>query len=101
MRRLPGFKLSRYSKVRSPALSIAAVGFSGKASAAVEALPDSHRTKAQDYLSRVTRYQWREIERFRNQIPNGEVVVLTSADHHCFIHREEDVVREMRRFLGK
>jgi len=40
-----------------------------------------------------------QIERFRKEIPNGRVVVFTNADHHCFIDREDDVVREMRNFL--
>jgi pimeloyl-ACP methyl ester carboxylesterase len=88
-----------YSKIRSPALSIAAVGPSSKVSDVVKALPDSARSKAEDYLSRLTQLQKQEIERFRKRIPNGKVVELTNTDHHCFIRRESEVVREMREFL--
>ena len=90
-----------YSKIRSPALNIAVVGFSSKVSDVVKALPDPARTKAEDYLSRVTQFQQQEIERFRKEIPNGRVIELTNTDHHCFIQRENEVVREMREFLAQ
>lgn len=88
-----------YSRIKSPALSIAAVGFSSKVSDVVKALPDSAGTKAEDYLNRLRQFQQQEIERFRKEIPNGRVTVLANTDHHCFIQRENEVVREMREFL--
>jgi pimeloyl-ACP methyl ester carboxylesterase len=89
-----------YSKIRSPALSIASVGFSSKVSDIVETLPDSTRAKAEDYLGRHRQFQEQEMERFRREIPNGRVIELTNTDHHCFIQRENDIVREMRKFLA-
>jgi non-heme chloroperoxidase len=88
-----------YSKIKSPALSIAVVGCSSKLSDVVKSLPDPARSKAEVYLSRVTQLRKQEIERFRKQISNGRVIELPNTDHHCFIHRENDVVREMREFL--
>ena len=41
-----------------------------------------------------------QIERFRKEIPNGRVIELTNTDHHCFIDRENGVVREMRELLS-
>jgi len=38
---------------------------------------------------------------FRKELPNGRVVIFTNADHHRFIDRENEVVREMREFFGK
>jgi pimeloyl-ACP methyl ester carboxylesterase len=88
-----------YRKVRSPALSIAAVGFSSKVSDLVKTLPDPARSKAEEYLKSNRQFQEEQIERFRAEIPNGRVIKLTDTDHHCFIQRENEVVREMRRFL--
>jgi hypothetical protein len=98
---MEGTKGSRpdYSKIRSPALSLAAVGFSSKVAEVAKALPDSKRSNLEDYLSQVTRFQRQEIERFRTRVPNGRVIELSNTDHHCFIHRANEVVAEMRRFL--
>ncbi len=41
-----------------------------------------------------------ELEHFRKEIPDRRVIELADTDHHCFIDRESDVVREMRRFLA-
>lgn len=89
-----------YSKIRFPALSIAAVGCSSKVSDVVKALPDLARSKAEEYLRRLRQFQEQEIERFRKEIPNGRVIELTNTDHHCFIQRENEVVRELRGFLA-
>ena len=89
-----------YRKIRSPALSIAAVGSSSKLSDVVKTLPDPARSKAEDYLSRLAQLQKQQIERFRKDIPNGKVIELPDTDHHCFIQRETEVVREMREFLA-
>lgn len=90
-----------YSKINSPALSIAAVGFSSKLTDVVQALPEPARSKAEDYLRKVAQFQHQEIERFRKGIANGRVIEFSNTDHHCFIHRENEVVREMREFLAQ
>jgi non-heme chloroperoxidase len=90
-----------YTKIRSPALSIAVVGFSSRASDVVKSLPDSTRAKAEASLTKLRQFQQQQIERFRKETPNGRVVVFTNADHHCFIERESEVVREMQEFLRR
>jgi len=89
-----------YGRIRAPALNIAVVGVSSKVSDIFKALPDPARTKAEDFLKTHRQFQQEEIERFRKHIPNGKVIVFTNADHHCFIERETEVVREMRTFLA-
>jgi non-heme chloroperoxidase len=90
-----------YTKIRSPALNIAVVGFSSRVSDFFKTLPDPTRAKAEDSFSRVRQFQQQQSDRFRKEIPNGRVIVFTNTDHHCFIEREKDVVREIREFLGR
>ena len=47
------------------------------------------------------KYFEQEIEHFRREIPNGRTIVFTNHDHVCFIDREPDVLREMRKFLNR
>ena len=90
-----------YSKIRSPALSFTAVGLSSKMSDVLLALPDPAQTKAEDFVTRFAQFQRQEIERFRKEIPNGRVIELSNTDHHCFIQRENEIVRAMREFLAQ
>jgi len=89
-----------YTKIRSPALNIAVVGFSSRVSDFFKTFPDSTQAKAEDPLSRFRQFQQQQIDRFRKEIPNGRVIVFTNTDHHCFIEREKEVLREMRAFLA-
>jgi len=88
-----------YAKIRSPALSFAVVGY-GKVSIFAETLPDQARKNTEEFLRRGKQFQEQEIEHFRKEIPNGKVIVFANTDHHCFIERENEVVREMRKFLS-
>jgi pimeloyl-ACP methyl ester carboxylesterase len=88
-----------YAKIQAPALSFFVVGYN-KIIDFVKALPDPARKNAEEYLSRATQFTHQEIEHFRNEIPNGKIIVFTNTDHHCFISREDEVVREMRQFLA-
>jgi len=90
-----------YTKIKSPALNIAVLGFSSRLSDFVQTLPDGTRAKAQGALSKTKEFQAQQTERFRKELPSARVVVFTNADHHCFIEREDDVVREMRAFLAR
>ena len=89
-----------YAKIRAPALSFAVFNYNKIADFA-KSLPDPARKKAEEYLSRATQFQKQELEHFRKEIPNGKVIVFTNTDHHCFIQREDEVVREMRKFLSR
>lgn len=87
-----------YAKIRAPALGFAVLNYNKYADFA-KSLPDPARKKAEEYLSGATQFQKQELEHFRKEIPNGKVIVFTDTDHHCFIQREDEVVREMRSFL--
>src|SRR5688572_22749940 len=89
-----------YSKIRSPALNIAVVGLSSRVSDFVKTLPDSARAKVEGALPKVKEFQQQQIEHFRKEIPSGRVIIFTNADHHCFIDKENEVLREMREFLS-
>jgi pimeloyl-ACP methyl ester carboxylesterase len=88
-----------YAKIRAPALSFAVFNYN-KMSDFAKTLPDPARKKAEEFLSNGSQFQEQELEHFRKEIPNGKVIVFTNTDHHCFIQREDEVVREMRKFLA-
>jgi pimeloyl-ACP methyl ester carboxylesterase len=87
-----------YAKIRAPALCFAVANYD-KISNFAKTLPDPVRKKAEEFLSNGRQFQEQELEHFRKEIPNGKVIVFTNTDHHCFIQREVEVVREMRTFL--
>jgi pimeloyl-ACP methyl ester carboxylesterase len=62
-------------------------------------LPEERRKAVDNFLSVFKRSKEKEIERFHKELPGGRVVVFTNSDHHCFIDKESEVVREMRDFL--
>ena len=88
-----------YTEIRVPALSFAVVDFNSKLLDFVKMLPDPARNRVETFLSGCRQYMQQEIEHFRKEIPNGRVIVFTNTDHHCFIQREDEVVREMQRFF--
>jgi non-heme chloroperoxidase len=89
-----------YGKIKAPALAFFAIGYQ-KVVDWAETLPEPQRKNTQEFLKAQRKYHEQEIEHFRREIPNGQVIVLTNADHNCFIDRENEVVREMRTFLAK
>lgn len=89
-----------YKRIKAPALSFYAIfethwGIK----------PDTNeatRKKAQEFIDQVAQpYQWRNIERFRKEVVNGQVVVMRGTNHYFFRDpkRKEEVVRTMRGFL--
>ena len=59
------------------------------------------RKQAQDLLEMdMLPRQRPQIAKFREGVPHAKVIELRDTRHDCFIHREGDVVREMRAFLG-
>jgi hypothetical protein len=91
---------AEYDKIKAPALAFFAIGYQKDVDRA-ETLPQPQRQDIQALLKAQRKYHEQEIEHFRKEIPNGRVVMLTNADHACFIDREEEVLREMRKFLSK
>src|SRR5262245_17394322 len=66
----------------------------------IESQPEPQRKGAQEVVQAQQKYFEQEIEHFRSEIPNGRTIVITNADHVCFIDREPEVFREMRAFLA-
>ena len=89
-----------YKKVKAPALSYYAI-----IETHWELKPDSDeptRKKAEEFMERQAKpWQWKNIERFRKEVVNGQVVVMRDTHHYFFIDpkRKDEVVREIRAFL--
>jgi len=104
-----------YAKIKAPTLAFFATGYCSASPANskcrgfdrekiidwVESLPDPQRKNAQEFINAQQKYYEQEIEHFRREIPNGRIIVFTNADHVCFIDREPEVLREVRKFLAK
>jgi len=90
-----------HTKIKSPALMITVVNPGAYAVTQLKNLSEERRKAIDNCLKEARQLKEKEIEIFRKAIPNGRVVKLTNADHHCFIDREDEVLREMRTFLAK
>ena len=104
-----------YGKIRAPTLAFFATGYCTSSPADskcpgfdrnkvvdwIESLPEPQQKDAREFVQAQQKYYEQEIEHFRRQIPNGRTIVFTNADHVCFIDREPDVLREMRKFLSE
>jgi len=89
-----------HTKIKSPALMITVINPGAHVVKQLTALSEQRRKEIDNFLSECRQMKAKEIEFFREAIPNGHVVMLTNADHHCFIDREGKVLREMRAFLA-
>jgi pimeloyl-ACP methyl ester carboxylesterase len=85
-----------YTKVKAPALSFYAIsGLQLWVPPDVEA-----RRKAQEFLDNVNApYQRKNIEKFRREMRKGQVIEIKDSHHYLFIKNQDEVVREMRKFL--
>jgi pimeloyl-ACP methyl ester carboxylesterase len=90
-----------HSKIKSPALMITVINPGAYVARQLKALPQERRKAVDDFLFEARQMKEKEAELFRKQIPRGRLLMLTNADHHCFIDREDEVLREMRAFLRK
>jgi len=90
-----------HPKIKSPALMITVINHGANAVKQLTGLSEQRRTEINDFLSECRQMKEKETDLFRKAIPNGRLVMLTNADHHCFIDREDEVLREMRKFLSK
>jgi pimeloyl-ACP methyl ester carboxylesterase len=89
-----------YGKIKAPALAFFAIGYQKDVDRA-ETLPEPQRQNVQEFLKTQRKYHEQEIEHFRREIPNGRVIVFTNADHQFPFDRENEVLREMRKFLSQ
>jgi pimeloyl-ACP methyl ester carboxylesterase len=85
-----------YTKIKARALSFYAIS----------ELPlwipqnEEARRKAQEFLDKVNSpYQRKNIEKFRKEMRKGQVIELKNSHHYLFIKSQDEVVREMRKFL--
>lgn len=89
-----------YKKIKAPALSFYAI-FETHFGLARDA-DEATRKKAQEFIETVAQpYQWRNIERFRKEVPGGRVVVLRNTNHYFFKDPKikDDIVSQIRMFL--
>lgn len=97
-----GYRSPDYARVKAPTLAF----FTGLTleSAFPWITPDVDRTvrkQAQDLLELdMIPRQRPQIEKLRSGVPHARVIEMPNTRHDCFIHRQDDVVREMRAFLA-
>jgi non-heme chloroperoxidase len=85
-----------YTKIKASALSLYAI------SGVPNWVPrdEESRRKAREFLDNVVApYQRKNIEKFKREMRKGRVVELKDTHHYLFIKNQDEVVREMRKFL--
>jgi pimeloyl-ACP methyl ester carboxylesterase len=89
-----------YSRIQAPTLVLYTLATLKQRRPCVAESPDRERARrAQAFLDRKYRpYQLESVDRLRQQMPNAKVVEL-KGHHFLFISNQDEVVREMRRFL--
>ena len=90
-----------HTRIKAPALMITVVNPGAYTVTQLKNLSEEKRKAVDDLLTDARQLKEKEIELFRKTIPNGRVVRLTNADHHCFIDRQDEVIREMLAFLAR
>jgi non-heme chloroperoxidase len=85
-----------YTKVKAPALSFYAIyGLQLWVPRNQEA-----RRKAQEFLDTVNLpYQRKNIDKFKQEMRKGRAIEVRDSNHYLFIKNQDEVVREMRKFL--
>jgi pimeloyl-ACP methyl ester carboxylesterase len=65
----------------------------------VDQAPAANRQQAEETRSLVKAWQRGQIDRFKTQVKNSQVVELRDTDHFCFIQRPDEIARSMKAFL--
>ena len=87
-----------YTKVQAPALSFYAIY--GMPDWLPADTSEGMRKKVEAHLAQsLLPYQRKNIERFSKEVRNGRVVEVKDSDHYVFVVSQDEVVREMRKFL--
>jgi len=87
-----------YSAIRCPVLAIFA--FQDEDWSLPEDADGDLRMAMKEYIERFNfRFKRRCIERVRSEMAGVRIVEFENTSHYCFLDREADVLREMRRFL--
>jgi non-heme chloroperoxidase len=89
-----------YTKVKAPALSFYAISSMSSFFWLTPEVDARIRKKASDFLDEyVIPNQRKQIERFKREMIKGKVIEMPNTSHYCFIHKQDEVVREMQAFL--
>lgn len=90
---------SDYAKVKVPALSFVVLGRFPDCSFAAN--PDAAtRQRIRDFNERFVQYRRKQIERFKKEVAQAQVVEVMNDDHYFFLQEKQDaVVGQMRVFL--
>ena len=89
-----------YTKVKAPALSFYAISSMSSFFWLTPEVDARIRKKASDFLDEyVIPNQRKQIERFKREMVKGKVIEMPNTSHYCFIHKQDEVVREMQAFL--
>ncbi len=87
-----------FSMIRSPALAFYA--FWPPEAYVDEDAPEEVRARVDDWLERrVYPFHRRNMDRFAREVANARVIEMRATHHWCFLHKHDDVLREMKRFL--
>lgn len=86
-----------FAKVTVPALAIFADDRAGKLMAALDPV---ERTADREILSRLLAFHHQGASHFRQTVDNATVIEMADTNHDCFVQREAEVVRVMRKFLA-
>jgi pimeloyl-ACP methyl ester carboxylesterase len=93
-----------YSRVRTRALAIYAVPLPATPEGFFTYYPlldAPRRDRLRSFLERSAPAVAIERERFRRGVRDSQIVELRGAHHYIFVSHEQDVLREIRRFLSK
>jgi pimeloyl-ACP methyl ester carboxylesterase len=87
------------SKIRAPTLSIYSL-FKGLYSISEDWMTEDQRVALRNHIETKENLWTREsIEQFRRNVPHAKIVEIPHGHHYCFIHTQELVYEEMRKFL--
>ncbi len=65
-----------------------------------EEAPQDVRARVDDWLERrVYPFHRRNMDRFAREVANARVIEMRATHHWCFLHKHDEVLREMKRFL--
>ncbi|MDH3710497.1 MAG: alpha/beta hydrolase [Cyclobacteriaceae bacterium] len=97
-----GLQPPAYQEVKSPALGIFAVfNHVNELFPNYEIFDHNNKLMAHQAMEVLRPYLLDQIQIFMDQVPNGQVVQFSGADHFIFLTHEREVVAEMLKFLDK
>lgn len=86
-----------FDKVTVPALAIFADDRVGKLMAALDPV---ERKADREILARLLKFHQQSASHFRQTVGKATVIEMPDTNHDCFVQREAEVVRAMRKFLA-